>query len=63
LTHPNHEVLNRHAAAAVAVPTNRGWRLDKGAEGVQIDALVALGLALELAERQRPEPVRLLGFI
>jgi phage terminase large subunit-like protein len=62
LTHPDHPELNRHVANAVAKQTARGWKLDKSAEGAQIDALVALGLALERAEQQ-PEPVRLLGWI
>ncbi len=50
LRHPNDETLNRHVAAAVAKDTPRGWRLDKSARSAQIDAVVALAMALEVAE-------------
>jgi len=40
----------------------RGWRLEKGARSAQIDAVIALAMAVEAAER-RPAPVELLGWI
>jgi hypothetical protein len=49
-------------AAAVARDTPRGWRIDKPHGRAQIDALIALAMAVERAE-QRPEPVRLLGWL
>jgi hypothetical protein len=42
--------------------TRRGWRLDKPERSLNIDALVALAMALERAEL-KPEPVRLLGWL
>lgn len=62
LTHGNDPDLNTHVAGAIAKQTNRGWRLDKSERGAQIDAVVALAMALERAEA----PVRsaqLLGWI
>jgi len=47
LQHPNDPDLNRHVAAAVAKDTPRGWRLDKSNRNAQIDAVVALAMALE----------------
>ena len=47
LKQPNDETLNRHAAAAIAKDTPRGWRLDKSDRNAQIDAVVALAMALE----------------
>jgi phage terminase large subunit-like protein len=62
LRHPNHPELNRHMAAVVARQTERGPRLDKLKSRHQIDAAVALAMALERAEN-KPEPARLIGFI
>ncbi len=62
LTHPNDAVLNRHVATAVARSTPRGWRLDKAKSIHQIDAVVALAMAVERAE-QRRAPVELLGWL
>ena len=64
LTHPDHPVLNQHAANAIAVETPRGWRLSKASDGHPIDAIVALGEAVERAE-QRPEQQepRLIGWL
>lgn len=63
LTHPDHPELNQHVANAVAKQTPRGWRLDKSADGVQIDALVALMIAVERADQPAAEPARLLGWL
>jgi hypothetical protein len=54
--------LDRHAAAAVARPTGRGWRLDKSERGAQIDAVVGLAMAVERAE-VKPAPVALVGWL
>jgi phage terminase large subunit-like protein len=61
IRHPNHPDLNRHVASTAAKDSPRGWRLDKAHRTAQIDAVVALAMALERAE-QKPEPVRLLGW-
>ena len=62
LVHPDHPQLNAHAANAIARHSRRGWRLDRPDRSSNIDGLVALCMALERAE-QRPEPVRLLGWL
>jgi phage terminase large subunit-like protein len=62
LTHGDDPELNRHVAGAVAWETGRGWRIHKAARSSQIDAAIALAMAVERAE-QRPEPVRLLGWL
>jgi hypothetical protein len=54
--------LRAHAHAAIARHSRRGWRLDKSNRADNIDAVVALAMALERAEQPR-EPVRLLGWI
>ena len=64
LSHPGHPVLDRHAADAIAKPTNRGWKLSKSTDGVQIDALVALALAVSRVEqREPPQEVKLIGWL
>lgn len=62
LQHPSDRSLNAHVAAAVAKQTQRGWRLDKSDERAQIDAVVAMAMALERAEQPQPE-ARLVGWI
>ena len=62
LTHGDDPELNRHVAAAIAKQTPRGWRLDKSERAAQIDAVVALAMAVERAE-QPVEPARVLGWI
>lgn len=62
LTHGNDPALNQHVANAVAKATPRGWRLDKPDRGGQVDALIALAMAVDRAE-QREEPARLLGWL
>ncbi|KAA0275387.1 MAG: hypothetical protein EDQ89_00195 [Acidobacteria bacterium] len=62
LRHPNADDLNAHVAAAIAKQTQRGWRIDKSDERAQIDAVVALCMALERAEQPAPE-ARLLGWL
>jgi phage terminase large subunit-like protein len=62
LRHPNDPELNAHVAAAVARDTPRGWRLDKADRSAQIDATVAMAMAVEAVESRR-EPARLLGWL
>jgi phage terminase large subunit-like protein len=62
ITHPNDPELNRHVANAIARDSPRGWRLDKPHGRAQIDAVIALAMAVERAE-QKPEPVRLIGWL
>lgn len=62
LRHYGDPDLDGHVAAAVAKPTRRGWRLDKSERSAQIDAVVALAMALERAEH-RPAPVQLVGWL
>jgi hypothetical protein len=52
LTRPGHEAVNRHVAAADARQTGRGWRLDKMTRAAQIDAAIALAMAVERAQFQ-----------
>jgi phage terminase large subunit-like protein len=62
LRHPGHPALDRHVAAAIAVKTGRGWHLSKTARDAQIDACIALALAIETAGT-RPQPVELIGWL
>ena len=62
LTHPDDPDLNRYVASAVAKDTARGWRLDKSARAAQIDAVIALAMAVERAE-QPSQKVELLGWL
>jgi phage terminase large subunit-like protein len=62
LTLPDDDELRQHAAAAIAKHSRRGWRIDKADRADNIDAIIALCMALERAE-QKPEEVRLLGWL
>jgi hypothetical protein len=62
LRHPGHPHLDAHVAQAIAVKTGRGWRLSKSGRDAQIDAAVALAMAVEPAQ-DKPEQVRLLGWL
>jgi hypothetical protein len=59
---PDHEEMPQHAACAIARHSRRGWRLDKSQRSDNIDALIALCMALEAAENQ-PQPVELLAWL
>ena len=54
--------LARHAADCIARDSRRGWRLDKPGREVNIDAIIALCMALDRMEDQ-PTPVQLIGWI
>jgi hypothetical protein len=62
LAHPDDPRLNAHVAAAVARHSRRGWRIDRAERGENIDAVVAMAMAVEIAAA-RPEPVKLLGWL
>lgn len=62
LRHPGHPTLDSHVAQAVAQKTGRGWRLTKAGRGAQIDALIALAMALEHASIQ-PASLELVGWV
>lgn len=62
LTLPDDPELASHAAHAIARHSRRGWRLDKAGRTDNIDAMIALCMALERAE-VKPEPVELLGWL
>jgi len=62
LTHRDDPALNAHVRQAIARDTPRGWRLDKTKSRDQIDAVVALAMAVEAAEAP-VAAVELLGWV
>ena len=62
LSHPDDPALNAHVRQAIARETPRGWRLDKLKSRDNIDAVVALAMAVESAESPTPA-VELLGWL
>ena len=56
LTLPDHPELRAHAHVTIAKRSRCGWRIDKANRAGNIDAVIALGIALERAD-DRPEPV------
>jgi phage terminase large subunit-like protein len=62
LQHPDDPAVNAHVRAAIARDTPRGWRIDKLKSRDNIDAVVALAMAVEAAEN-KPAPVELLGWL
>jgi phage terminase large subunit-like protein len=62
LTLPDDHELARHASEAIARHNRRGWRIDKPNPRSNIDAVIALAMAVERAE-QKPQPVELLGWL
>ena len=59
---PDVDELHVHAANTIARHGRRGWRLDKPDDRTPNDAIIALCMAVESVEN-RPEPVKLLGFV
>jgi HNH endonuclease len=62
ITHPEDPALNAHVHAAVARHSRRGWRLEKPDRTTNIDAAVALAVAIDRHAYQ-PQQVELLGWI
>jgi phage terminase large subunit-like protein len=62
ITLPDDSELARHASDAIARHGRRGWRIDKPRKEINIDAIVALAMAVDRAEHQ-PAPVELLGWL
>jgi hypothetical protein len=62
VTLPDAPELARHASEAIARHSRRGWRIDKPNPRSNIDAVIALAMAVERAE-QKPEPVALLEWL
>jgi phage terminase large subunit-like protein len=62
LRHRDHRALDAHVAAAAAKQTGRGWRLVQGANAAQIYAAIALAMACERAQVERPVS-QLLGWL
>ena len=62
LTLPDDRELARHASEAIPRHSRRGWGIDNPNPRANIDAVIALAMAVERAE-QVPEPVELLGWI
>ncbi len=62
LTLPDDPEFARQASEAIARHNRRGWRIDKPNPRTNIDAVIALAMAVESAEH-KPEPVQLLGWL
>ncbi len=63
ITHDGDPDLTRHVLSAAAKSTGRGWRLDKATRSSQIDAAVALAMAVRSASAPKPTPPVVLGWI
>lgn len=62
LSHLDDPALNAHVRQAIARDTPRGWRIDKTKSRENIDAVVALAMAVESAESPTAT-VELLGWL
>jgi phage terminase large subunit-like protein len=62
LVHPDDPELNAHVHAAVARQSRRGWRLERPDRSTNIDAVIALAMAIDRHAYQ-PQPVELLGWL
>jgi hypothetical protein len=62
LTLPDDRELARRASEAIARQSRRGWRIDKPDPRSNIDAVIALAIAVERAEI-KPQSVELLGWL
>ncbi len=62
ITLPDNPELARHASDTIARHGRRGWRIDKPRKEINIDAIVALAMAVDRAEN-KPAPVELVGWL
>jgi phage terminase large subunit-like protein len=62
LKHLDDPALNAHVRAAIAEDTPRGWRISKAKSRDNIDAVVALAMALEAAEN-KPAALEFHGWL
>jgi phage terminase large subunit-like protein len=62
LTLPDNAELRAHAHAAIARHSRRGWRIDKAQRNDNIDAIIAMCMALEAAAN-KPAEFELLGWL
>jgi phage terminase large subunit-like protein len=62
LKHRDDPALNAHVRQAIALDTPRGWRISKAKSRDQIDAVVAMAMAVEAAE-QPVATVEFLGWL
>lgn len=62
LTHPGDPGLDQQVANAVAKATGRGWRIEQADPSRNVDAVVALAMAVERAQ-VKAAPVKLLAWI
>ncbi|MEJ7787885.1 MAG: terminase TerL endonuclease subunit [Solirubrobacteraceae bacterium] len=60
---PDDAELSQHAAHTVARHSRRGWRIDKAGPRDNMDAIVALCMALERVEQPAPAPARLVAWL
>jgi phage terminase large subunit-like protein len=62
LTLPDNPELRAHAHAAIARHSRRGWRIDKAQRSDNIDAVIAMCMAVEAAEN-KPAEFEVLGWL
>jgi phage terminase large subunit-like protein len=55
ITQPGDATMDQHVANAIMRQTRRGGRIDKPAEGVKIDSLIALTMAFDRSQHTEPE--------
>jgi phage terminase large subunit-like protein len=63
ITLPDNRELAKHAADTIARHSRRGWRVDKPTKETNIDAIVALCMAVDRASEPPPKPPEFLGFL
>jgi hypothetical protein len=61
-TLPDNAQLRAHAHAAIARHSRRGWRINKVQRSDNIDAVIAMCMALEAAENKSAE-LEVLGWL
>jgi phage terminase large subunit-like protein len=63
LVHPDDRDLNHHVHGAVARHSRRGWRLDNPDPRTNIDAVVALAMAVDAHAHDQAAEVEVLGWL